>query len=47
MHSPFFFLKYFLKFLIALRVDYTSNKGNYKNINKFIKEYGLFYYNDV
>ncbi len=30
MHSPFFFLKYFLKFLIALRVDYTSDNGNYK-----------------
>ncbi|GKG99021.1 hypothetical protein CE91St55_10030 [Hungatella hathewayi] len=25
----FFFLKYFLKFLIALRGNYTSYKGNY------------------
>ena len=28
--SSFFFLKYFLKFLIALRVDYTSDKENYQ-----------------
>lgn len=30
MHSPFFFLKYFLKFLIALRGNYTSYNGNYQ-----------------
>ncbi|MCI5487448.1 MAG: hypothetical protein MR459_05665, partial [Enterocloster aldenensis] len=27
----FFFLKYFLKFLIALRVDYTSDKEKYRH----------------
>ncbi|MCC2878513.1 hypothetical protein LK536_19730, partial [Lachnoclostridium pacaense] len=30
----FFFLKYFLKFLIALRVDYTSDKENYREMIK-------------